>query len=195
MTPDGSAFHLTLRLVCLKSPYMVGATLEKPAKILSPYHLQLFEASVPILRLQTVSHDYVQAYKKFSHLSQRATLTVWQCAGTATRLLVILSSTITLTTRTFFSLPPEAASKYSSLSTKSVAQIDTDPTPSGSAFKFLPVLGKYVVQGFERTLPADLEKKWRFKMEYKDQENSFHGDGSRGGPVRREFTQQEKARL
>lgn len=38
-------------------------------------------------------------------------------------------------------------------------------------------------------------KKWRFRMEYKDELNMFRGDGSRGGPVRREFTSQEKALL
>lgn len=64
-----------------------------------------------------------------------------------------------------------------------------------SAFKFLPVLGRYIVQGFENKLPVDLKKKWRFRMEYKDQQNAFFGDGSRGGPARREFTSQEKALL
>ncbi|KAJ4982604.1 sarcosine oxidase [Stagonosporopsis vannaccii] len=66
---------------------------------------------------------------------------------------------------------------------------------SGHAFKFLPILGKYVVQGFERALPVDLKEKWRFRMEYKDQDNEFHGDGSRGGPARREFSPQEKSLL
>ncbi|KAH7086449.1 FAD dependent oxidoreductase [Paraphoma chrysanthemicola] len=66
---------------------------------------------------------------------------------------------------------------------------------SGHGFKFLPVLGKCVVQGFERTLPLELAQKWRFRMEYRDREETFHGDGSRGGPARREFTPQEKAML
>ncbi|XP_014555250.1 hypothetical protein COCVIDRAFT_27871 [Bipolaris victoriae FI3] len=66
---------------------------------------------------------------------------------------------------------------------------------SGHAFKFLPVLGKYVVQGLERTLSTDLKSQWRFRTEYKDQEKEFYGDGSRGGPARREFTPQEKALL
>ncbi|KAF2123430.1 fructosyl amine: oxygen oxidoreductase [Dothidotthia symphoricarpi CBS 119687] len=66
---------------------------------------------------------------------------------------------------------------------------------SGHAFKFLPVLGKYIVQGFENSLPRDLAQKWRFRTEYKNKEDTFHGDGSRGGPARREFTTLEKSQL
>ncbi|KAI8933130.1 hypothetical protein NX059_009771 [Plenodomus lindquistii] len=66
---------------------------------------------------------------------------------------------------------------------------------SGHAFKFLPVLGKYVVQGFQRSLEGGLAAKWQFKTEYRDQQNEFHGDGSRGGPLRRELTMKEKANL
>ncbi|KAH6644386.1 FAD dependent oxidoreductase [Boeremia exigua] len=66
---------------------------------------------------------------------------------------------------------------------------------SGHAFKFLPVLGKYTAMAFTRSLPAELAQKWKFRTEYKSQKDVFAGDGSRGGPERREFTKEEKARL
>jgi sarcosine oxidase/L-pipecolate oxidase len=64
-----------------------------------------------------------------------------------------------------------------------------------SAFKFLPVMPKYVGQAFNQNLPAHLAKKWRFRTEYQDDVEAFLGDGSRGGPERREFNMQEKAKL
>ncbi|KAF3011192.1 hypothetical protein E8E13_011592 [Curvularia kusanoi] len=66
---------------------------------------------------------------------------------------------------------------------------------SGHAFKFLPVLGKYTAKAFTRSLPTDLAEKWRFRKEYVSQGDVFAGDGSRGGPERREFTTEEKAKL
>ncbi|CAN9149748.1 unnamed protein product [Alternaria alternata] len=66
---------------------------------------------------------------------------------------------------------------------------------SGHAFKFLPVLGKYTTKAFTGSLPSELAQKWKFRKEYKAQKNMFAGDGSRGGPRRREFTTEEKARL
>lgn len=63
-----------------------------------------------------------------------------------------------------------------------------------SAFKFLPVLGQYIVKALKKELPAELAKKWRFRTEYKH-ENSFKGDGSRAGPARRELRSEERARL
>lgn len=54
---------------------------------------------------------------------------------------------------------------------------------------------KYVGQAFNQQLPAHLAKKWRFRTEYKDDTEAFLGDGSRGGPERREFNMQEKAKL
>ncbi|KAF7590980.1 hypothetical protein BBP40_002174 [Aspergillus hancockii] len=64
---------------------------------------------------------------------------------------------------------------------------------SGHAFKFLPVIGKYIVGCFEKKLPQDLLEKWKFPTEYKDrfQGDVFTGDGSRGGPERRELTPKE----
>lgn len=64
-----------------------------------------------------------------------------------------------------------------------------------SAFKFLPVLPEYVGSAFNRRLPDHLAKKWRFRTEYKNDSGAFLGDGSRGGPERREFDIQEKAKL
>jgi len=64
-----------------------------------------------------------------------------------------------------------------------------------SAFKFLPVLPKYVGQAFKRQLPAHLAKKWRFRTDYQHDKEAFLGDGSRGGPERREFDGQERAKL
>jgi sarcosine oxidase/L-pipecolate oxidase len=64
-----------------------------------------------------------------------------------------------------------------------------------SAFKFLPVLPHYVGQAFNRQLPPHLAKKWRFRTEYQHDKEAFLGDGSRGGPERREFDGQERAKL
>ncbi|KAJ5612260.1 hypothetical protein N7510_005454 [Penicillium lagena] len=65
---------------------------------------------------------------------------------------------------------------------------------SGHGFKFLPVIGKYAVGCLERTLPTDLIEKWKFPTQFRNefQENIFTGDGSRGGPARREMTNHER---
>ncbi|GFF31012.1 L-pipecolate oxidase [Aspergillus udagawae] len=65
---------------------------------------------------------------------------------------------------------------------------------SGHAFKFLPVLGKYIVGSLERKLPSELLEKWKFPTEFRErfQGDAFQGDGSRGGPERREMTPQER---
>lgn len=64
-----------------------------------------------------------------------------------------------------------------------------------SAFKFLPVLGKYTTLALHKGLEPALAKKWRFRTEYKDTPNAFPGDGSRGGPERRELRLDERAKL
>lgn len=46
-----------------------------------------------------------------------------------------------------------------------------------------------------KTLPSHLAEKWRFHTEYEHREDTFLGDGSRGGPERRELSAAEKARL
>ena len=67
-------------------------------------------------------------------------------------------------------------------------------TNGSSAFKFLPNIGKYIVGCFEKKLSQDLLDKWRFPTEYKNrqQDDIFRGDGSRGGPERRELTFTER---
>ena len=67
-------------------------------------------------------------------------------------------------------------------------------TDDYSAFKFLPNIGKYIVGCFDKSLPQDLLEKWKFPTEYKNQsqDDTFKGDGSRGGPGRRELTFQER---
>ncbi|GES64638.1 FAD dependent oxidoreductase [Aspergillus terreus] len=65
---------------------------------------------------------------------------------------------------------------------------------SGHAFKFLPVMGKYIVGSLERKLPTELLEKWKFPTQFRQrfQPDVFTGDGSRGGPERRELTPQEQ---
>lgn len=63
-----------------------------------------------------------------------------------------------------------------------------------SAFKFLPVIGKYIVGSLQRRLPNKLLDKWSFRTQYRErfQGEVFTGDGSRGGPERREMTASER---
>ena len=63
---------------------------------------------------------------------------------------------------------------------------------SGHAFKFLPVLGKYIADGFEKKASAVQQEKWRWQP---SQEAISKGDGSRGGPPRRALRPDEMARL
>ncbi|KAE8146963.1 FAD dependent oxidoreductase [Aspergillus avenaceus] len=66
---------------------------------------------------------------------------------------------------------------------------------SGHAFKFLPILGVYMSLALKRSLPPKLAEKWRFRKDYETQDSAFKGDGSRGGPIRRELEAQERAKL
>lgn len=43
-------------------------------------------------------------------------------------------------------------------------------------------------------LPSHLAHKWRLRRDYENQ-TAFKGDGSRGGPIRRELESREKAKL
>jgi sarcosine oxidase/L-pipecolate oxidase len=72
-------------------------------------------------------------------------------------------------------------------------RINSDEWPN-SAFKFLPVIGKYIVGSLERKLPTELLGKWKFPTQFRQrfQPDVFTGDGSRGGPARRELTPQER---
>ncbi|KAJ4288649.1 hypothetical protein N0V90_011886 [Kalmusia sp. IMI 367209] len=63
---------------------------------------------------------------------------------------------------------------------------------SGHAFKFLPVLGRYVVDAFEGNAVEEQLSKWGWKP---SSEPISKGDGSRGGPPRRQLTTSELTKL
>ncbi|OJK01864.1 hypothetical protein ASPACDRAFT_1865519 [Aspergillus aculeatus ATCC 16872] len=63
---------------------------------------------------------------------------------------------------------------------------------SGHAFKFLPVLGRYVADSLELTASAEQRQKWAWPVA---PQPIASGDGSRGGPPRRRLTPEERARL
>ncbi|EXM03654.1 FAD dependent oxidoreductase [Fusarium oxysporum II5] len=65
---------------------------------------------------------------------------------------------------------------------------------AGHAFKFLPVLGRYVVDCFENKAPKELRHKWRLRAPT-GQDMVKQGDGSRGGPPLRKLTRAEQAKL
>ena len=52
------------------------------------------------------------------------------------------------------------------------------------------MIGKYIVGSFERKLSHNLLGKWKFPTQFREgfQGDVFGGDGSRGGPERREMT-------
>lgn len=66
---------------------------------------------------------------------------------------------------------------------------------SGSAFKFLPVLGKYVADCFENRASSELRQKWRLKTPNGSGAAVMAGDGSRGGPPLRKLSVQEQSKL
>ncbi|PYH81091.1 FAD dependent oxidoreductase [Aspergillus uvarum CBS 121591] len=63
---------------------------------------------------------------------------------------------------------------------------------SGHAFKFLPVLGRYVADSLELTASVEQRQKWAWPVAPRP---IASGDGSRGGPPRRRLTSEERARL
>ncbi|KAL5342059.1 FAD dependent oxidoreductase [Aspergillus crustosus] len=67
---------------------------------------------------------------------------------------------------------------------------------AGHAFKFLPVLGKYVADCFEDKAPKELRQKWRLRVPEKGAKAvTMSGDGSRGGPPLRKLSVLEQAKL
>ncbi|KAF5013020.1 hypothetical protein FDECE_967 [Fusarium decemcellulare] len=66
---------------------------------------------------------------------------------------------------------------------------------AGHAFKFLPVLGRYVADCFENKAPEALRHKWRLRAPDGNKEIVKQGDGSRGGPPLRKLTRAEQAKL
>lgn len=61
-----------------------------------------------------------------------------------------------------------------------------------SAFKFLPILGRYVVDNFEGIASSEQKEKWKWS---EGATPIMPGDGSRGGPPRRVLTAEEQSRL
>jgi sarcosine oxidase/L-pipecolate oxidase len=61
-----------------------------------------------------------------------------------------------------------------------------------SAFKFLPILGRYVVDSFQGVASAEQKEKWKWS---ESATPIMPGDGSRGGPSRRVLTKEEQSRL
>ncbi|TWU70938.1 hypothetical protein ED733_002016 [Metarhizium rileyi] len=66
---------------------------------------------------------------------------------------------------------------------------------SGHGFKFLPVLGKYIVDCLEDKAPKELRFKWRYRLPSRERDLVKAGDGSRGGPPLRLLTSEEQAKL
>ncbi|KAH6964455.1 FAD dependent oxidoreductase [Fusarium avenaceum] len=65
---------------------------------------------------------------------------------------------------------------------------------AGHAFKFLPVLGKYIADCFEDKAAKEIRHKWRLRAPT-GQDMIKKGDGSRGGPPLRKLTRMEQAKL
>ncbi|KAJ4169729.1 hypothetical protein NW754_005877 [Fusarium falciforme] len=65
---------------------------------------------------------------------------------------------------------------------------------AGHAFKFLPILGKYIVDCYENKAPKELRHKWRLRAPT-GKELVKQGDGSRGGPPLRRLSRAEQAKL
>lgn len=66
---------------------------------------------------------------------------------------------------------------------------------SSSAFKFLPVLGKYVADCFEDKASNEIRHQWRLRESEDDGSTMKPGDGSRGGPPLRVLTRLEQSKL
>ncbi|OQD68908.1 hypothetical protein PENPOL_c002G09246 [Penicillium polonicum] len=67
---------------------------------------------------------------------------------------------------------------------------------AGHAFKFLPILGKYVVDCFENRASSELRQKWKLKPLTKESGPVvMAGDGSRGGPPLRKLSVLEQSKL
>ncbi|KAH7136808.1 FAD dependent oxidoreductase [Dactylonectria estremocensis] len=66
---------------------------------------------------------------------------------------------------------------------------------AGHAFKFLPVLGRYIADCFENKASSDIRRKWRLRLPTGKDEMSKIGDGSRQGPPLRTLAGHEQAKL
>ncbi|KAJ6098912.1 hypothetical protein N7467_000447 [Penicillium canescens] len=65
---------------------------------------------------------------------------------------------------------------------------------AGHAFKFLPVLGRYIADCFEHRASAALRQKWRLRLPDSKTEVKI-GDGSRAGPAFRILSPEEQSKL
>ncbi|KAF7515178.1 hypothetical protein PCG10_003566 [Penicillium crustosum] len=67
---------------------------------------------------------------------------------------------------------------------------------AGHAFKFLPILGKYVADCFENRASREIRQKWKLKPPTKESGPVvMAGDGSRGGPPLRMLSVLEQSKL
>ncbi|UPL01017.1 hypothetical protein LCI18_011951 [Fusarium solani-melongenae] len=66
---------------------------------------------------------------------------------------------------------------------------------AGHAFKFLPVLGRYIADCFEGKASDELRHKWRLRLPRKQEVEAKPGDGSRGGRPWRVLRKEEQAKL
>ncbi|RJE21839.1 Fructosyl amino acid oxidase [Aspergillus sclerotialis] len=65
---------------------------------------------------------------------------------------------------------------------------------AGHAFKFLPILGRYVADRFEGRLSSEIKHKWRLRLPEGEGKVKI-GDGSRAGPPLRVLTMEEQSKL
>ncbi|KXJ91660.1 FAD dependent oxidoreductase [Microdochium bolleyi] len=66
---------------------------------------------------------------------------------------------------------------------------------AGHAFKFLPVLGRYIADCYENKADMDVRQKWRLRPGLGSEGLVMKGDGSRGGPPLRTLDAHEQAKL
>ncbi|GJC92677.1 Fructosyl amino acid [Colletotrichum higginsianum IMI 349063] len=66
---------------------------------------------------------------------------------------------------------------------------------SGHGFKFLPVLGRYTADCFEGVAAPEVQAKWKLSRDFTARDPVVCNDGSRRGPLRRELTLEERAKL
>lgn len=63
-----------------------------------------------------------------------------------------------------------------------------------SGFKFLPVLGRYSADCFERVAAPEVRQKWKLSTQVTARDPVVCNDGSRRGPLRRSLSASESAR-
>ncbi|KAL2209884.1 FAD dependent oxidoreductase [Sarocladium strictum] len=66
---------------------------------------------------------------------------------------------------------------------------------AGHAFKFLPVLGRYIADCYENKSSPEIRQQWRLRKPSATSTMLKGGDGSRGGPKLRVLSQREMSKL